>query len=98
MSKPDLADSIRAIMKRAVNDDSFRAKALQDASAALKEVGADIPAGQKIRFVEQLEEIVVVLPPKGLKDEEIDEKALASIAGGGSGCNMYQTWCVTTRA
>jgi hypothetical protein len=63
MSNPDLQASLNNLLKKSASDADFRAKALNDPAAALKEAGVELPAGQKIKFVEKLDEIVIPLPP-----------------------------------
>jgi hypothetical protein len=56
-------DAIRAVFRRAMLDPAFRARALADARASFAEVnGRPAPEGVKLRFAEQLDEHVLVLP------------------------------------
>lgn len=56
-------DAIRAVFRRALFDSKFRALALTDPRAALSQVVDEpLPADIKLRFVERLDEQVLVLP------------------------------------
>jgi len=56
-------DAIRRVFRRAMLEPEFRTRALRDASAAfVAAVGRPPPPGLKLRFVNQLEEHVLVLP------------------------------------
>ena len=75
----------RELLRRAAEDRPFRQRCLDDAPAAIKEVsGLDLPAdGPRIRFVERLEELVIVLPSMTDSDNEVSDEDLELIAGGG---------------
>ena len=80
-SPQKLNETMAEIQKRSVTDSDFRALALKDASAAVEAVtGEPLPAGAKLRFVNQLEEMTVVLPPAA--DGELTEAQLEQVAGG----------------
>src|SRR5260221_133135 len=73
--------TIAEIQKRSVTDSDFRALALKDPSAAVESVTGDpLPAGAKLRFVNQLDELTVVLPPP--TSGELTEAQLEQVAGG----------------
>lgn len=56
-------DAIRAVFRRALFDSKFRALAIADPRAALSQVvDQPLPADIKLRFVERLDEQVLVLP------------------------------------
>ena len=56
-------EAIRGVFRRALSDPAFRARALADPRAAFEEVaGKPAPANLKLRFVEALDEHVLVLP------------------------------------
>jgi hypothetical protein len=71
----------REVLRRAAEDDTFRRRCLENAAAAIKEVsGLEPPAsGPRIRFVERVEEAVILLPP--LHGELADDD-LALVTGG----------------
>jgi hypothetical protein len=73
---------VAEIQKRSVTDADFRALALKDPAAAVTAVSGDsLPAGAKLRFVNQLEEVTVILPP-ATGGEELSEEQLEQVAGG----------------
>lgn len=86
-TKEKVEETLEMLYQRAAIDPEFRRLCLDDAAAALREVGGpellDIP----VRFVERLEEQVLVLPPLVLADEldELDELELERVAGGAEG-------------
>ena len=84
MSTKNTKEALKIILKKAASDATFRAKALKDPAAALKEAGVELPAGQTIKFVEKIDEVVIALPPIGSNLDEIsDEQFLQNVAGGG---------------
>ena len=73
-------DTLRQLVARAATDVEFRHLCLEDGRAALREIsGLDLPEGAKVRFVEQLDELVVPLPPE---EGELSDKELEAVAGG----------------
>lgn len=67
-------EAIRAVFRRALQDPQFRQLALSDAPAAFAMAnGLPPPAGVRLRFVEQLEEHVLVLPKVVLPQGELSE-------------------------
>ena len=73
---------VAEIQKKSVTDPEFRARALADAGAAVTEVsGESLPPEAKLRFVNQLEEVVIVLPPvEG--GSELTDQQLENVSGG----------------
>jgi hypothetical protein len=66
--------AVRGVFRRALTDPSFRQLALADPRRAFAEAnGVEAPPGVKLRFVEQLDEHVLVLPkvvvPQGALSE-----------------------------
>ena len=79
---------IESCRKKAAVDAEFRRKLLADPAAAVKEVsGKEIPAGFKIRILENdpAYDATFVLPPVagGVSDNELDDVA------GGAVCGSY---------
>ena len=72
------------LLRRAAKDHAFRQRCLDDAPAAIKEVsGLDLPEGApRVRFVERVEEFVIVLPSLKDADKDLSDKDLELIAGG----------------
>jgi hypothetical protein len=80
---PEKVEATRIeILKRAARDASFRQRCLEQPQAAIKEVsGLEPPPGApRIRFVERLDELVIVLPP--LVQTELSDQDLALVSGG----------------
>ena len=72
--------TLKALYQRAATDVEFRKLCLEDAAGAIEQIsGLALPAGAKVRFVEQLEEQVYVLPSG---DEELSDENLEHAAGG----------------
>lgn len=86
---PKYRAALETILDRAGKDAAFRAHALSDAPAAIKEAtGLDVPEGVTVRFTEfgqpgsfQDTEVVIPLPPTS-SDELTDSDLLDSVAGG----------------
>jgi len=81
MSNENKSEAIKTILKKSATDAEYRQRVLQDPAAVLRELGVELADGPKVRFVEKLEEVVIVLPPAS-NGEITDEKILASVAGG----------------
>jgi hypothetical protein len=72
------------LIAKALKDPKFREELKKDPAAAIeKEFGVKVPAGVKVKIVEDSADSVhLVLPPA--KSEEISDKDLDKVAGG---CN-----------
>ncbi len=79
-----IAEAIDGVVRRAGEDAAFREKALKEPVAALNEAGKlDLPPATPIRFVNEADEMVVLLPAFGADPDEItDERMLENISGG----------------
>jgi len=76
----DWENAVRAVFRRAIEDPAFRALALSDAGAAFEQAaGRSLPAGSKVRFVEQLEEHVLELPAVVRQQNALSEIDLSRI-------------------
>lgn len=91
MSNNDIESALKSVLKKSASDAAFRAKAINDPAAALKEAGVELPAGQKIKFVEKLDEIVIALPPLAEADSTLSDETLEQAAGG-TGYNPAPTF------
>lgn len=86
---PKYRAALETILHRAGSDPAFRASALSDAPAAIKEAtGLDVPEGVTVKFVEfgqagsfQNSQLVIPLPPTN-SDELTDSELLDEVAGG----------------
>lgn len=76
---------VERVVQRASADPAFRAHLMADPKGAVEsELGIAIPVGMKIRVVEERsDEFYIVLPPKE-RGGEVNDAALAGVAGGGS--------------
>lgn len=81
--KPEVfQEAVNALQKRAAVDEQFRELAKSDAHAALSQVGADLPATAKVRFVEPQEGITIPLTPQTNGDDELSDEQLENASGG----------------
>lgn len=82
-AKHEWHDTLRKLYDRSATDPEFRKLCIQDSDAAIREIsGKEPPAGPKIRFVNKLEEHIMVLPRPVTADEELTEEELSAVAGG----------------
>lgn len=73
-------DAVRRVFRLAMLDRKFRELALRDAPAAFNHaVGRPPPPGLKLRFVDQLEEHVLVLPRLAVTQETPSEIDLSRV-------------------
>ncbi len=84
MDKQQFDTAVENIFRRSMTDSEFRTLALTDAAAAFKAAsGHDLPAGFKVRFVENNPgEATLVLPSAAAPAGELSDDALESVAGG----------------
>ena len=76
-------DTLKQLYHRAATDGKFRRRCLEDAHAAIEEIsGLAVPEGAQVRFVEQIDEQVLVLPKLLEEGAELTEEELAEAAGG----------------
>src|SRR4051812_44243725 len=72
--------AVRSVFRRALTDPRFRQLALSEPRRAFTEAnGVDAPAGVKLRFVEQLDEHVLVLPKVVMPEGALSEIDLSRI-------------------
>lgn len=68
---------------RSATDETFRAALIADPRAALTAEGVDLPEAVTVRVVESTpDHIRIAIPPALNDDVELDEEALAGVAGG----------------
>jgi hypothetical protein len=83
MNQQAWQNTLRTIFERSANDDLFRARCLTDPAGVVREIsGGELPANFKFRFVEKLEETVLVLPPRRAAEGALSDQELEQIAGG----------------
>jgi hypothetical protein len=75
--------TLQTVYQRSVADAYFRQKCLSDPHGAVKEAGGlEMPKTARFRFVERVEEIVYVLPPRRSAGDELTDAELDDVAGG----------------
>jgi hypothetical protein len=75
--------SISKVIGRAWADPAYKAKLLQDPHAVLTEAGVNVPAGGKVRVVEDTATIKHFILPAAPRDASgLSEQELEKIAGG----------------
>jgi len=82
------------------DDPELRQRLLNDPHAVLKERGIAIPQGLQIKVLEDTETVEhLVLPgPYGVSEDELSERELESVAGGGSGGGRGCRGCGASRS
>jgi len=97
----DVPDEDRRIfgptLERAIRDPQFRALAVRDPRAAIKQAsGADLPEHVTIQFYDQAPDVdlALVLPPTVPETAELNEQELATVAGGVM--ESAEKWCLCT--
>ncbi len=82
----DPKETHRRLIRRSLEDESFRQELLQDPKATLeRELGAPLPEGVEVRAVEDTHETVhLVLPPRSIIERggELSDEDLDAVAGG----------------
>ncbi|MBF0515514.1 MAG: NHLP leader peptide family RiPP precursor [Nitrospirae bacterium] len=77
------SNEIQELIKKAWNDEAFKAKLLTDTNAALKEHGIDVPAGVTIKAVENTANVIhILIPQKPTSISELSDEQLQQAAGG----------------
>jgi len=75
------AATLQRIVAKAWADDGFKAALLADAPAALAAEGVTLPAGLKLRVVENTAtDVTFILPPR--PGDTLPDEALGDVAGG----------------
>jgi Nitrile hydratase, alpha chain len=70
------------IVTKASQDEKFRKRLLADPATVLKESGMEVPAGIRLRVLENTDQdLHLVLPPLQ-KDKELSDAELEGVAGG----------------
>ncbi|KWT78333.1 NHLP leader peptide family RiPP precursor [Candidatus Magnetominusculus xianensis] len=75
------ANKMQELIKKAWNDEAFKARLLSDTHAALKEQGIAVPAGVTIKAVENTPTMVHILLPQN-PHIELTDSQLEQISGG----------------
>ena len=85
-TKEHYEEPLKKLYLRAAIDLAFRKRCLENGVAALKEISGLELTDTKLRFVEKLEEQVLVLPAF-VQSEELSEQELDKVSGGGGKCS-----------
>ena len=85
-TKEKYEGALKQLYQRAAIDSAFRMRCLEDGAAAIKEISGLELGDTPVRFVEKLEEQVLVLPAF-MASEELNEHELEKVAGGGGICS-----------
>lgn len=82
---------LMSVFHKAVHDQQFRKKCLDDPMRSLREMcGKDVPSELKIRFLEEGDfHMAIVLPPLQCSSDELSEEEIECIIGGGYGCRRF---------
>ena len=93
MAGQELSKKMGQIIAKAWNDESFKKRLLADATTVIKEEGVDVPAGFKVRAVENTDKLIhVIIPVK--PTGELNAEKLRAIADGSEpfvkGCKCWQ--------
>lgn len=82
-------EMVRAVVRRSMEDDSFRRALVADPRAAIEQAfGTELPEGGEIRVVEETADVVyLVLPPRSAvgPSGELSDSDLEAVAGGDGG-------------
>lgn len=80
-------DQLSSVVSKAAGDPAFRAQLLANPSATLQSAGVQIPAGAKVKVVEDTQSVrylIVSARPEGISDADLATAASESIANDGS--------------
>ncbi len=80
-------DQLSSVVSKAASDRAFRAQLLANPSATLQSAGVEIPAGAKVKVVEDtqnLRYLIVSARPEGISDADLATATSESIANDGS--------------
>jgi len=84
LTQKEWKDILAKVYKRAAIDHDFYELCLRDAHEAIKQAsGKDLPRSQKIRFVDETEELVFMLPEENKnRNKKLSDSELEALAGG----------------
>jgi hypothetical protein len=95
----EINEAIQKAIKLSATDSSFRKLALTDPNAAIERVaGKPVPAGTRIRFVENAgAHFTIILPDMARSDaSELSDEELEQVAGGGRCAATCAASCAVT--
>jgi hypothetical protein len=85
-TKEKYETTLKQLYQRAATDPAFRKRCLENAAAAIKEISGLELTDSRVRFVEKLEEQVLVLPAL-VTGGELNEQQLEMVAAAGAVCS-----------
>jgi hypothetical protein len=74
------------VTARAWSDPAYKARLMADPAGVLKEAGIDMPAGMKVKAVENTSDVAHFILPAPPADVELSEESLSKVAGGTAPC------------
>ena len=81
--------TIQKVIARAWTDADYKAKLVDDPAAALAEAGVEVPAGTKMKVVENTADTQhLVLPVAPVETGDVSMDELEKIAGGTDACGF----------
>lgn len=89
------ADLLERVIALATTDMAFRARLLEDPSAAVRDqFGVHVPSAFRVKFIEKPAglDALIVLPDPVCQDGELDDDDLDLVAGGTAGCVDTSPW------
>jgi hypothetical protein len=82
MARMQQNDNLGRIIKKAWEDESFKQRLFDDATAVFNEEGIDVPEDMEVKVIENTEKVFhLVLPSKHVSGE-LTQEQLSAIAGG----------------
>jgi hypothetical protein len=86
-TESQIQTTLAEVTKRATTDMEYRKLALSDPAAAIAKIDpTPIPAGFKLRFVENAGANLTVVLPDPVSEGELSDAELEQVAGGGGRC------------
>jgi hypothetical protein len=86
--------SISKVIGRAWADPAYKAKLLQDPHAVLTEAGVKVPAGTRLKVVEDTATTThFILPSPPAEADQLSEQELEKVAAGGFNCQICGMSC-----
>jgi len=82
MDRAEMDKKMGQIIARAWSDADFKARLLADPAGTLRAAGIEVPAGVKVKAVENTDEQFYLVIPQ--KPEELSEEQLDHVTGGDS--------------
>src|SRR5262245_36486748 len=70
------------VAARAWSDPAYKARLMADPAAVLKEAGVDLPAGMKLKAVENTGDTMHFVLPAPPAEGEMSEESLSKVSGG----------------